>query len=327
MMLQAVTDAELRALVDAWVQEYRVVAPTAEDGNLVYAPVSSGNEVELADALPYKSPKEFLFPQIEKVMEFSDQGQVSRTEAVPTVLFGIRPCDLEALRVLHAVFTEGPFVDPFFVEHWEKTIVVGMGCLETKKGCFCDERQVSPHVSADCDVFFHRRDDGFFAEALTSRGQELVGEQAGQKASVPPQDSGTLGSEKRELSIAADEKTLFEEVDWERITERCLGCGICTYICPTCHCFDFRDVKENDTASRYRRWDSCMYPKFTEHASGHNPRSAKRERYRQRVLHKFVYVPKNFGSVACTGCGRCIRSCPVGMNIHSIVSDVMEDLS
>ncbi len=327
MMHAAVTDVDLRTLVDAWLQNYRVVAPVYDDGVLVYAPVSSGSELELTDVLPYKSPKEFLFPQVEKVMEFSDQGQVLEAETVPTILLGVRPCDLEALRVLHSVFTGGPFLDPFFAAHWENTVLVGLGCLEKKKGCFCDERQVSSGASNDCDLFFHRRGDQLYAEALTEKGRSLLSEDEWRSEELPPQDRAVLDSGEGQLEITADERTVFEEVDWRRITERCLGCGICTYICPTCHCFDFRDVQEDDVSSRYRCWDSCMYPKFTEHASGHNPRNTKRERYRQRVMHKFVYVPKNFGSVACTGCGRCIRSCPVGMNIRSIVSDVMEDLS
>ena len=120
---------------------------------------------------------------------------------------------------------------------------------------------------------------------------------------------------------------MFDKIDWVKYTDICQGCGLCTFICPTCHCFEFKDVDENGSVCRYRNWDSCMFPKFTVHASGHNPRASIKERYRQRVLHKYSYIPKNFGYVSCTGCGRCIRSCPAGVNIRSIVEGITEDLS
>ncbi|MGI6669754.1 MAG: 4Fe-4S dicluster domain-containing protein [Acetivibrionales bacterium] len=129
------------------------------------------------------------------------------------------------------------------------------------------------------------------------------------------------------LQLDMDENVLFNYDIWEKVSETCLGCGTCTYICPTCHCFGFRDTAVKGEASRYRYWDSCMYPKFTLHASGHNPRPTRKERFRQRVMHKYVYIKKNFGLTACTGCGRCIRSCPAGINIRSVVKSIMQEVS
>jgi ferredoxin len=149
---------------------------------------------------------------------------------------------------------------------------------------------------------------------------------AGHSIGDEKQDEADSSIEGKLLELSADENILFDKVDWDRISETCIGCGTCTYICPTCHCFDFKDVAEKGVASRYRCWDSCMYPKFTLHTSGHNPRPTKTERYRQRIMHKYVYVKKNFGYIACTGCGRCVRSCPAGVNIKSVVKRIMEEM-
>jgi len=132
-------------------------------------------------------------------------------------------------------------------------------------------------------------------------------------------------SKKLMLDTEAEDAVFFDVIDWVKVTETCRGCGICTYTCPTCYCFDFKDISAKGEAKRYKCWDSCMYPKFTLHASGHNPRDNRHERYRQRVLHKYKYVPNNFdGCVACTGCGRCIRGCPVGINIKNIAKKIIK---
>lgn len=112
----------------------------------------------------------------------------------------------------------------------------------------------------------------------------------------------------------------FDSPLWGTIAERCLGCGVCTYLCPTCHCFDISDKIKGERGRRMRSWDSCQYALFTMHASGHNPRPSKRERMRQRIMHKFLYAQDNFKETFCVGCGRCVRSCPVNLDIRENVA-------
>ena len=311
---------KMQELYGSLMKDFRLVVPVKEGATLLFKPVSNVDDIILDDDVTYKSPKEFLFPQIEQIMTFGVDGEVRINEdAQKTIIFGIRPCDLEALQVMSAVFTKGKFVDTYFEKKMENTILVGFGCKSDKKGCFCSDRGVDKGYSNLCDIFLNDCEENYIAESISARGEQLLKtfgfDDAAQQAVIRNKDNKNAL-----LEINTDEMTLFNNVDWDRISEKCIACGTCTYICPTCHCFDFKDVVEKGEAVRYKCWDSCMYPKFTVHASGHNPRSSKKERYRQRIMHKYHYVRKNFGYIACTGCGRCIRSCPAGMNIKSVVT-------
>lgn len=309
-------------MLDKIKESYLLVAPVRNQGILDFSVVKEAAEVELSNDITYKSPKEYLFPQVEKILCFTSEGDLTPSAEVPqTVLLGIKPCDLEAIKIMSAVFTTGKYVDTGFANRLERTILVGLGCTEEKPACFCDERAVDKALSKDCDVFLIDRGNYYAAEAFSPKGQKLL---AGLGLEVINEDEKVEKSDIPQglLEINAEENDLFNKIDWDQLTEKCLGCGICTYICPTCHCFEFKDVEEKGAVTRYKCWDSCMYPRFTLHASGHNPRASKQERYRQRVLHKYLYVKQNFGYTACTGCGRCIRSCPVGMNIHSVVKEI-----
>ena len=186
-----------------------------------------------------------------------------------------------------------------------------------------------------CDIMLSDIRDSYTVEYLSEKGKQLLKSYPATSDIDPditrkpgnkrkPHNPGNPKGEKLMLDVETEDAAYFDIIDWAKVTETCKGCGICTYLCPTCYCFDFKDITEKGGAKRYKCWDSCMYPKFTLHASGHNPRENRHERYRQRVLHKYKYVPANFdGHVACTGCGRCIRSCPVGVNIKDITKQVV----
>ena len=335
MSLEAISKKRIKELLESLGEGYKLVAPAWEDGKLVFKEIKNMDEMVISHELPYKSPKEFLFPQLERMMCFDTTGGVTvEDQSEKTIVFGVKPCDLEALKVLKAVLAQGKFHDAWFVTRMEKTIFIGMGCSSEKPGCFCAQRGINRKYSSTCDVFLRDMGDHYKVEIITDKGRSLFNgldlkKFKFEEVSYPEnmaQSSRPTDETPRLLEIDAEENVVFNQVDWDRIAERCLGCGICTYLCPPCHCFAFKDVKEKDLSVRYRVWDSCMYPKFTLHASGHNPRSTKKERFRQRVMHKYVYIKQNQGYTACTGCGRCIRSCPAGMNIKTVVSEIMEVL-
>jgi ferredoxin len=115
---------------------------------------------------------------------------------------------------------------------------------------------------------------------------------------------------------------MFDSALWDGIGERCVACGVCTYLCPTCHCFDIQDETHRGEGARVRNWDTCQFELFTRHASGHNPRSAQSRRVRQRIMHKFQYGPRNTGMPFCVGCGRCVAYCPVNIDLRRILDDI-----
>ena len=116
----------------------------------------------------------------------------------------------------------------------------------------------------------------------------------------------------------------FEDPLWEEKAFRCIGCGTCTFLCPTCHCFDIQDESVFDGGSRLKNWDGCQFSLFTLHTSGHNPRDTQPKRYRQRIIHKYAIYPEKFGKVLCTGCGRCVAHCPVNLSLYDVVATAQE---
>ena len=331
------------------IKQYPLKAPAIRPGGKVieFLEISNADTIIMDDSIPYKSPKEFFFPHCEKLLTFKDSEAIPHLAQGPFVVFGIKPCDLEALDTMAKVFAEGPFHDPYFAAHMENSLIIGVGCREKKPGCFCQRVGVDMSYSNKCDLFLEDNGDSYQVRHLSEKGRnklpaflpDLTSFKNAIPSSLPVHDKPEhnnnpeyMNNDVRDeaanpISFPKDTSEAFHKINWHSIAETCIACGLCTFICPTCHCFDFKDVEENATACRYRLWDSCMYPKFTHHASGHNPRPSKTERFRQRVLHKYLYVPQNIGKTACTGCGRCIRSCPAGMNLMDILDGITEALT
>ena len=331
------TKDDLKVLLNKFLEKRTVYAPVSNGRKLDYMSVPDADDVVFSDELPYKSPKEIFFPRCEKIITFKDGDAVAEISGEEFLLFGAKPCDLEALDILRKIFTEGKFKDPFFEERYKNTLMIGIGCAGKKPGCFCDIRETDLGYSNKCDLFLGLskcRNDNDNDSDNENPGYEVLFVSEKGRGAFGPYIPGLSGFEnakdefkpKKTLAIETTEEDLFSKVDWGKIVQTCQGCGMCTFICPTCHCFMFKDVDEGDQACRYRNWDSCMFPKFTLHASGHNPRTEKYERYRQRIAHKYLYLSKNFGVIACTGCGRCVRSCPAGMNIKEVAEGIAEDL-
>jgi ferredoxin len=332
--------------LDEWVaalSDWQVSAPVMEDGIWSYQ-AGSGN-VKLEHSNTVQPPKGFSFPQREVFFSFEQiKGEPPRLipkepKATRHAVFGVRPCDGAGAVRMDTVFQDG-FEDKYYLNRRSNVAYVGLACNKPQGiNCFCQSVGGSPVASDGMDVMMTDLGDRYFVAAITETGKNLM--EAGKNlfSDATPADKKQLkqthddavAQPQRKIndlaSAPAKLKAGFDSPLWEELARPCIGCGACTYLCPTCHCFDIND--ENTSASplkgnRVRTWDNCQFPDFTMHTSGHNPRESLGSRLRQRVSHKFQYFYENFGMPQCTGCGRCITECSVGIDIINVVNKVSE---
>lgn len=285
-----------------------------------------------------RSAKEFLFPQSEPVAEYRyDNKDLSVSDPILSfdeqIIIGLRPCDASAFSIIDDIFSY-KFRDEFYLQRREKTTMISVACEKTDEACFCNSAGLSNTSEAGSDIMLIIAKDGNIqALSDTKRGQTLLDGLAGIAAEIPePEEYSQVYSEAFNSLRSALDKDLvkvsldnnFDNPLWETISLQCLGCASCAYLCPTCHCFDIIDENRYQKGLRRKNWDACQFPAFTLHASGHNPRDNQSKRYRQRIMHKFSYYEDRFNRMLCTGCGRCIRSCPVNIDIYSIAKQISE---
>jgi sulfhydrogenase subunit beta (sulfur reductase) len=333
---RTIDKSRLIELLDELAQGYNLIAPV-RDNNVSFRQVESGSEVTLDYINPVLSAKNAFFPQTETLFRFfRDDNREFRTEpgAEPDrqqVIFGIRPCDARSLRLMDIVF-DGQPKDSYYMNRREKTNLIGLACFDHAETCFCPTFGIDPASGEDVDILFSDIGDRYLVEAFTEKGTALLDrfakyfdELRGDEEQLrEARKAGLAGLQKKDVKAIAEKMApLYEGNYWENIGMRCLGCGICTYVCPTCHCFDIADVSLDEGGERFRCWDSCMFPEFTLMASGENPRPNRKTRVRQRFFHKLKYFHDRHGELACVGCGRCVRYCPVNIDITRIIEDVM----
>ena len=312
--------------------------PVKRAGEVNYAVWSEGKEVSLETLKTVKSPKSAFFPQTENLMKFKQEGKNIEIidvrerwdERKPFVMFGVKACDYKAIEVLDKVFLADP-VDTYYENRRNLTTIVTLACSKPEESCFCGAFGIDA-TSPQGDVTTWLDAEYLYWQANTEKGvalTELVKDllTEGGEAEVSAQQTATkavlesLPYANLDLSRFKPENLneLFNASEWEEMSEACLGCGTCTFVCPTCQCFDIRDFKTNEGVIRYRCWDSCMYSDFTLMAHG-NSRTTQMQRFRQRFMHKLVYYPsQNDGLYSCVGCGRCVNKCPQRLNIVKVI--------
>jgi sulfhydrogenase subunit beta (sulfur reductase) len=333
---KTIKKSRLNELLDSLAQQYDLIAPV-NDTTIVFRQVKSGSEVTLDYINSALSPKNAYFPQTETLFRFfKDDNTGFNTEPVNEpekgrIIFGIRACDARSIRLMDMVF-DGQYKDSYYLKKREESILIGMACSNPAETCFCPTFGIDPTSPDDMDIMLTDINDRYLVEASTEKGvalldrfAEFFDELQGDEAQLKEEKKAGLAEIKKlEIDGIADKMApLYDDDYWARISMKCLGCGICTYLCPTCHCFDLVDDSRDRDGERLRCWDSCMFADFTLMASGENPRPDKRARIQQRFFHKFNYFHDRYDALACVGCGRCLKYCPVNIDITRIISDVM----
>lgn len=284
-------------------------------------------------------PKDIFFPQLESMFEFA-AGEINETvETSAKILFGVKACDLKAILFADDFFRRN-FEDKYYLSRIRRRFIVVIGCLRPPRpeGCFCTSAGTGPFAEAGFDLQLVDAGDFYFVEVGSKQGEQFLSRY---KEFFRDSAEGTLDSLSRikteasgavelkvdflrALELMADDNFLPRE-NYQRIGERCIYCGGCLYVCPTCTCFNVFDDVKDDRGRRYRNWDACVFEGYTREASGHNPRDEKWLRTARRYEHKLKYDYQLTGTSGCVGCGRCLVSCPVNIGISGFIQEITED--
>lgn len=297
--------------------------------------------IELSQRLnTVKSVKGAFFPQVENLMDFRLEGNTIELirpscETDPFAVFGVRACDCRSFDILDRVFLSEP-VDTYYKNRRENSTIITLACNRPSETCFCSVFGIdasNPNGDVSCWI----NDEFLFWNANTPKG-ELLTDKLPILCDCKESD---IDAEKdkikemlerlpiKELPLDGfDEEhmlCLFNSDKWAELSQSCLGCGTCTFVCPTCQCYDIQEFNTGKIVKRFRCWDSCMYSEFTRMSAG-QPRPTQLERFRQRFMHKLVYYPSgNDGVYGCVGCGRCSGKCPVSMSIVKVIKKLREE--
>ena len=327
----------LSALFQLIAGNQELYLPVKKAGQVNFAAWTEDAEVDLDTLKSTKSPKDAFFPQSENLYTCVKEGKKISIEPETLkeqdfVVFGMKACDVRGVEVLDKVFLCDP-VDTFYAARRKHGTIVVMACHEPEETCFCKV------FGIDCaepvaDVATWMVEGNLYWKALTEKGEALT------KAVESVLENADAEAEKVEAEKAAIRAIVeklpysnlslegwngdaltekFNSPVWEDLYKPCLACGTCTFVCPTCQCYDIKDYNTGHDVKRYRCWDSCMYSDFTMMAHGNN-RTSQLQRFRQRFMHKLVYFPaNNNGMYSCVGCGRCVEKCPSSLNIVKVI--------
>ena len=318
---------------------FLLIGPVKQDNFHNFKELEKGELPDLNLLNTRLSPKSIVYPQSEIMFEYTlDKNQEDHNilkeidkDYSPRGVIGIRPCDAKAFLLVKANFDAPEYKDPYWIKSYKATTFVGYACNTPCSTCFCTTAGCGPFHEQGLDLLLVDAGDHYLSKIITEKGKNLLtaagwsektdavaaGDQIeAMKQAAEAKITARVGTKKLKDKNTID---LFEAPFWEDVAFACINCGICTYLCPTCWCFDIQDETYGSSGIRMRNWDSCMYPLFTFHGSGHNPRDTKMQRVRQRFMHKLKYYVDKYGNgIQCIGCGRCISHCPVNIDIRKV---------
>jgi len=322
------------------VQQFgEVHAPVEQDGQYAFKRLSRWSEARLDYNRTILPPKKYFLPQREVLFRYRpDAGYQPETAGLDErlVLFGVHACDVYALNILDQVFT-GRYPDPYYQARRKNIAIIGVECRPDER-CFCRSMRAD-FVDHGFDLFFFDIGDYYLTMVGTARGDDMV------LATGPlfqPVTGADVDEYKHRSSTRRQEFTLELEIRdlpeifemeyhagiWDELGEKCLSCGSCSMVCPTCYCYDVADdVTLGSLAGhRTRTWDSCLFAEHALVAGGHNFRQSRASRIKFRYYHKQRGFVAEYGRPSCVGCGRCIAACPVHIDITEVLHQLREVL-
>ncbi|MDH3324459.1 MAG: 4Fe-4S dicluster domain-containing protein [Candidatus Peregrinibacteria bacterium] len=307
---------DLNKLYTALEKFGEVIAPVNDSKRVRMQPVENLGNVSFTGVSWFTS-KKYVFPPKQTLVKFNgEKVRKSSPEITKRVLFGLRMCDLNAFAVNDKLFLEQEPKMDFYKKFRESLLLVGLWCDKPVDAfCFCS----SMNLQHEYDLCLFDRGDFFHIKVGSEKGEEILKKLKLESDELIPEKPKC----KTELKTT-DIKDLFEKNEiWKKGEENCLFCGDCTSLCPTCLCFDIEDNCDlsGKCGERCASWDSCMYKDFTKVAGGHHFRGKKIDRFKHRIFHKLQYFDEKFGRSMCTGCGRCIRGCPMKIYWPKIIND------
>lgn len=327
---------DVKRLVEELERSYKVVAPVKKETRFDFAEIERFEDIRLDYDTTILPPKKFLSPPAETLLRFKRSNNEAEAifDNTPVALFGLHPCDIKAIKHLDQAFTENNNYDRHYLNKREKSIIIGLEC-QPYDYCFCSS--VGSIFAKDgFDIMLVPVEHGYLAEIGSDKGEEIIKRVGvGQAQNSDRKEAEQFRTDKEKKIVRKFNKVntttvqdllkkSWEHKHWKELEERCLACGSCNLVCPTCFCFDVQDEVDLtlDRGERRRIWDGCMLVDFAKVGSGENFREHRSQRIRHRINRKFNYLYDRFNSPTCVGCGRCVRACVVRIDPVEIVNEL-----
>ena len=324
---------KMLSLIDESRKTHVVYAPQKNGAVTNFKKVEDIKSIDLKTVRTATPAKEAVFPQTELIYKVESDKVHQADASKPAILFGVRPCDARGIQVLDNFFLardrkdggKQPFEDPYWKEKRDKTLIIAIACEKPLSTCACSSLGIHPASEAGSDILLVPEGDSYQLVVSTEKGKAFIeanksmfedGEDAKADQEKVKKACESMMIFKLDTSKAGQYMKLYESPIWQKVSQGCISCGVCTFFCPTCHCFEMRDRKTGAVScDRDKCWDSCHFTVYSLEASGHNPRPDVAARYRNKILDKYQYHMTLYGEIACTGCGRCSDLCPSGISL------------
>jgi sulfhydrogenase subunit beta (sulfur reductase) len=310
---------------------------TEQKGVYVFDKMIDPSEVAWEYLRTIIPPKKYLHKPKEVMFNFDSENgfqEVFEDAEQKRILFGLHPCDIHGIKILDVVFSN-QYQDPYYMKRRQNTLIIGLSCMPDEK-CFCKSMHTD-YTDDGFDLGLSDIGNDFLVAVGTSRGDDLIAAHNHLFTDVEDQDSRKYLEFRKKrnqlfkLELDIDDLPYILDLEhdspvWDELGKRCLTCGNCSMVCPTCYCFNVHDELELDAKSgrRIKQWDACLFKDYALVAGGHNFREDRAERVRNRYYHKQFRMVEQYGKPSCVGCGRCINACPAGIDVVEVLTKVRE---